>query len=259
MSTQGNRLQGRFLAIAAGAVLCGSSAANAVVLYSTGFNSPTYTNGGLVAQDGWAAHSGAGTNAIQVTNALTNGIVSLTTSGEDVNHGFAGQTAGTSVYLTAEITLSAAQAAGDYFIHMGDGGGTNLNARVYARSSGGGFQMAMGTGSGTPTYGTTVLAFGTTYTILARYDIIAGLANDTGALYINPADPFGVGDTPYVAATTIGTDATTLAGVYLRQGTAANAATVSSIDNISVQVVPAPASLALLGLGGLIAARRRRA
>ena len=74
---------------------------------------------------------------------------------------------------------------------------------------------------------------------------------------MNPVDPLGVGDTAYVAATTAGADATSLSAVCLRQGTAGNAATLA-IDNITVTSVPGPASLALLGLGGLAIGRRRR-
>jgi hypothetical protein len=38
-----------------------------------------------------------------------------------------------------------------------------------------------------------------------------------------------------------------------------NAGNISGWDNIDISLVPAPASLALLGLGGLVASRRRRA
>src|SRR4051812_4215811 len=47
--------------LAAGVLFAGASAANAtVILYSTDFNGPTYSNGPLVGQDSWTAHSGAG-------------------------------------------------------------------------------------------------------------------------------------------------------------------------------------------------------
>lgn len=250
----------RFAALAAGvALLGGASAAQATIVYATNFNSPTYSDGPIAGQDSWTAISGIGTNSVAVANTGTNGNVRLTTTGEDVRRNFGPAITTGSVYLTATITLSAAQATGDYFLHLGDGSATIFNARIYAKSAPGGFVMAMGTGAGAGvTYGSTVLSFGTTYTILARYDLVAGLANDTGALFVNPTDAFGIGDTAYVAATTIGIDAVTFSSVSLRQGTAANAATLV-IDNIDVSIIPTPGAAALLGLGGLMASRRRRA
>ena len=234
-------------------------------LYSANFNAPTYTDGPLTSsttfdatqtpgQDGWLASSGT-TNLIAVSGAATNGVVTLTTTGQDVRRAVSPVTSG-SVYLQAAINVTAAQAAGDYFFHAGDGGASNFYARTYIKSSGTGFVMALGTGSGAATYGSTVLSFNTPYTILVRYDIVSGTANDTGALFINPTTADGTGDTAYVAATTIGIDATTIGSVNLRQGSAANAPSLT-IDNIVVSAVPEPATLAALGLGGLLLRRRR--
>jgi hypothetical protein len=243
--------------------------AQVVVLYSTGFSTPTYTDGVLNAgtdtttpgQDGWINTSGGGTNNIPVSNTATNGIVSLTTSGQDVRRLFNGGVTVTSgsVWLEADITVSAAQATGDYFLHLSDGGTSNFNARTYIKSSGAGFVMALGTGAGTPTYGTTVLNFGTTYHILDRYDLVSGTTNDTGALYVNPVTMDGSGDTPYVTATTIGIDATTIAAVALRQGTGTAAPTLT-VDNIEAFTtpVPEPSTMALLSVAGVAALVRRR-
>jgi len=234
--------------------------------FLTSFSSPTYSDGGLIGQDNWLATGmpPSTVNPILVQNTASNGNVALTTTGQDVNRSINGNyTAGSSVFLSADINLSAAQANGDYFLHLSDGSSSNFNSRIYARSSAGGFQMALGTGSGAVTYGTTELALNTLYRILARYDIIAGTLNDTGALFVNPIDPFGIGDTPYVAATTVGTDAVSITAVNLRQGTAGNAPTLT-IDNINVTgvtAIPEPSSLALLGvtaLGGMVYRRRTR-
>jgi len=258
--------------IAAGACLARS--AGAAVLYSTGFSSPTYVDGPLnnpspttdtttPGQDGWLNTNSGGTptvNPLSVSNSATNGIVSMATAGQDVRHPLSGAVTSGSVYLDADINVSAAQATGDYFIHLGDGGTSNFYARTYVKSSGTGYVMALGTSSGTPVnYGTTVLPFGQTQHILVRYDFVAGTGNDTGALFINPTTADGSGDTPYVAATTIGTDATSIAGVYLRQGSATQSATLASVDNIVVTgTVPEPASLGFIGAAALMLARRRR-
>jgi hypothetical protein len=238
--------------------------AHASLVYATDFNGPTYSDGLLAGQDGWIVTSAGGTNDLTVANTATNGNVSMTTSGNDDRRLFATALAGGSYYLSADITVSAAQATGDYFMHLGDGSTSIFSARTYIKSSGAGFVMALGTGAGTTglNYGSTVLNFGTTYHVLAEYDMNAGTTNDTGALFINPVDPHGVGDTPYVAATLEGIDATSMDAVYLRQGTAANAATLV-VDNILVDAVgavpvPEPTSCVLIGLGivGLVGGAR---
>lgn len=251
------------------------SSAQMTTLYSTTFNAPTYSDGVLnvgadttsTGQDGWINTSGGGTNNITVTNSATNGFVSLTTSGQDVRRFFDGGATVTSgsVFFDMDITVSAAQATGDYPIHLSDGSTNLFYARTYIKSSGAGFVMAMGTSSGTAvTYGTTELAFGTTYHLLGRYDLVSGAGNDTGALFINPTTVDGSGDTAYSTATTIGTDATTIAAVALRQGSGGNAATLT-VDNyraFTMTPVPEPASvlavcgLAAAGAGGLRRLRR---
>jgi hypothetical protein len=243
--------------LAAIALLAGSGLAGAAtVLYETDFTAPTYSDAALIGQDGWVLTNST-TNPLSVTDSASSGTVVLTTTGQDVRRAFteSAVTSG-SVYMKAEITVSSAQAAGDYFLHLGDNSSSNFYARTYIKSSGTGFVMALGTSSGTATYGTIELAFDTPLTLLVRYDLIAGTANDTGALFINPTTEDGSGDTAYVAATTVGTDATTISSVSLRQGSASNAAGVI-VDSISV-FVPEPGVAMLGGLGVLGLLRRRR-
>jgi len=233
------------------AMLGGATNSHAAILYSSNFNSPTYADGGIIGQDGWVITNVSVTNPILVSNTATDGKVSLVTTGQDVNHPFIPADTNYSVYLAADITVSAAQATGDYFLHLSDGGTSAFNNRVYAKlgSTAGTFVMALATGSGAAvTYGTTDLTLGTTYRILARYDFVPGATNDTGALFVNPTNILGIGDTPYVAATTIGADAGTISAVNFRQGAPPNAPTVM-IDNLNV--IPEPATWTLLGLAGL--------
>ncbi len=255
------------LATVAAICALASPSANAALtlVYSTGFSSPTYADGVLnvgtdtttAGQDGWLSSSGGGTNNISVANSATNGTVTLATSGQDIRRAFTAVTPGngTSVYLKAEFTVASAQTTGDYFLHLGDGGISNFYARTYIKSTTGGFLMALGTGAGAVTYGTTVLSLNTPYTVLVRYDFATGLLNDTGALFINPITEDGVGETPYVAATTIGGEPTTIGSVHLRQGAAGSSAGVT-VDSITF-AVPEPAS-AVLGAFGLLGILRRR-
>lgn len=233
-----------------------SEAHAATVLYSTDFNSPTYSDGGMIGQDNWVITGSSVVNPVSVANTGTNGTVTLATTGQDVRHALASNVTDGSVWLSASITVSSA-GTGDYFLHLGDNGTSNFFARTYIQASGGGFVLALSTSSGSPvTYGTTVLNLNTAYTLLIRYDFVAGTANDTGALFVNPTTEYGTGDTAYVAATTIGTDAALISYVNLRQGTNGSASGVT-VDNISV-FVPEPSSAALGGLGMLMLLRRRR-
>jgi hypothetical protein len=235
--------------------------ATAALLYTTDFSTPTYTDGGLIGQDSWVITGTSVVNPLAVSDSATNGIVTLGSSGQDVRRAFAPSVAGDSVFMASAMTLASASATGDYFIHLGDDSTSNFYSRIYARTIGAGFQLAMGTSSGATglVYGTE-LPFAPPFTLLARYDIIAGLANDTGALFINPTSPLGASDTPYVDALNVGTDATTISSVSLRQGGNTPFGTVSSITIDQISAVPEPTSMALIGMVGAagLAARYRR-
>jgi len=257
------------LTVGASLVLSSVAAStHAALLYSTGFNSPTYSNGALVGQDAWSLTGTVVTNPIQVINTATDGSVALTT-GQDANRVYstAVSASDSSIYYSVNASLTTASTGGDYFMHLSDGGSTVFLGRLFAKSATGGYVLGLTTSSGTPTYGSTVLSFATEYQFVARYDVVSGLANDTGALYVDPISNTEGSNSLYVAATTLGTDATSIASfiaVNLRQGGTTSAPTVN-VDDIRVAttfgeaaVVPEPASLGLIALGGLALLRRRR-
>lgn len=183
---------------------------------------------------GWAAHSGAGTNSIQASAPnlvyvglpTTGGSVALTTSGEDVNRALSTTVNSGSVYASMLVNVSVAQAAGDYFFHLGGATiGSTFNNRVFVRSTTGGFQLGLTKGNETPTYGATVYSLNTTYLIVLKYTLVSGTANDVSNLFVEPA----LGQTEPTATLTqssTATDLTTVGTVALRQGTAANAPTL---------------------------------
>jgi hypothetical protein len=251
-----NTLHPASLALALSLLAAPTQAALSII-YSTDFNSPTYSDGGLIGQDGWAITGTSTVSPISVANTATNGDVTLVTTGQDVNRTFTPATTAGSIYLKSTITVSTAQVTGDYFLHLGDGGTSNFYARLYVRSSGTGYAMALGTSSGTAVNYGADLAFGATQTVLIRYDFVPGAANDTGAVFLNPTTEDGSADVPYILATTTGTDSASISSVNLRQGTAANAPGVT-IDNIVVSI-PETSSTAMLGLlAGVGMIRRRR-
>ncbi len=202
----------------------------------------SYTAGSLITANGWAAHSGAGTNAIAVTSpGLTyaghagSGVgncVSMTTSGEDDNKGFTAITAG-SVYTSLLINVSAAQATGDYCAGLYTNS-SFLPLRIYVKSSGAGFVFGISKAGISITYESTVRSFGTTYFLVANYIYNTGTTTDDVVnLWVNPVlgVPEGAATIPNITSTA--TDATTISAFFLRQGTAASAST-QKIDAILV-------------------------
>jgi hypothetical protein len=262
-------------------------ATTATILYATDFNGSThtpfsspsttnsftsasYTDGAIIGQDGWAITGTSTTNPIMVANTATNGNVTLATTGQDVNRvasGNQGAQSG-SVFMSADITVTSANATGDYFMHMGDGTSTDFYDRLFVKAGtdANTFQMALATSSGTPAstaYGAE-LNTGSTYHIVGEYDFnpVAGTTNDTATLFVNPSDSIVGGGTPYMTGVTQGTDAITISSINLRQG---STGPIVTVDNIALAAtnpvtVPEPTTLVLSGLGliGLIGFGRRK-
>lgn len=203
--------------------------------------------GTLLTASGWSAHSGAGTNAVKIVagglvyagapGSGTGNAVELLTSGEDVNKPFGTITSG-SVYLGFLLQLSAAQDAGDYFLHLGPNAiGTTFRARVFAKKNGTGFSLGVlktGNGGVLPVYDTQVLDFNKSYWVVVKYVFNASANDDEALLFLNPAASSTEPATPLIKAITNDLDAdTNLGSVAFRQGSAANAPTLK-IDALRV-------------------------
>jgi trimeric autotransporter adhesin len=237
-----------------------ASTTHAAVVFSDDFDS--YTTGtNLAGQGGWTATTVAAT-PIQVAGA-TDKFAQVNTSGQDDFKVFTSGVSrvdGEDLLTSVEVTLSAAQATGDYFFHVSDPVGTTSNfyQRLFARSSGAGFQLGMLGSSGTGsvvTYGTTVLNFGQTYDVDIDWNFIAGIQNDTFDVTVD-----GSAYVTHTWNSTSVNEPATISAANLRQGTAANAPTVQ-VDNIVIDgdtLVPEPTSLAAVGLGAIAMLRRRR-
>lgn len=215
-----------------------------------------------------------------VVNPLTvsSNALGITTTGQDAFGALTGAvpaTGGNSLFTGIDINLSAAQATGDYFLHLSDPAGTTTNfyQRLYARSSGAGYQLGLQSNSGTGTlitYGTDELAFNRPYRIVTSWDFVSGLANDVFNIYVDPTDATPGNNVAYLAgyAWTGNAEPLQLAAVNFRQGTAANAPTMTAdelivsnvfADAAQLTVIPEPAAgLALVGLAGLAGLVRRR-
>jgi len=209
---------------------------------------------GLAGQGGWAAHSGAGTNPQTVntpgltylgypSSGIGNLLGPLATSGEDTNHGFTAVTAG-SVYAALMVNEVSAQTAGDYFFHFFDGPiASNLfRARIFVKKDASTTNYAFGlqssSAAGSLVYTPFIYAPGSTHLLVLKYtynpNVAPAAPDDAVSLFIDPV----VGCTePAATLTTVTTtleiDAISIDGVAIRQGSAANAASVK-VDGIRV-------------------------
>ncbi|MCW5961955.1 MAG: VCBS repeat-containing protein [Pyrinomonadaceae bacterium] len=207
-----------------------------------------YTAGALLVDNGWSAHSGAGTNSIAVTSpglTLTgypgSGVgnaASLTTTGEDVNRAFAGVTSG-SVYagFLVNVTEASTDPLGGYFFHFGpDPVGTAFRGRVFINKDASN-NVAFGvskslTTAGNITYTPFSYALNTTYLIVLKYTVVDGATNDTVDLIVSSTTP-ATEPAATVSASDVSQSDITPATVSLRQGSTATAPTVV-VDGIRV-------------------------
>ena len=253
----------------------------ATVGFYDDFNS--YVNGNLagltanaVGQGTWAQTSSSAVTPVQVNS----GTAVLGTSGQDVYAPLTSPisiTDGSTFYIGATVDLTAAQATGDYFLHWTPivGSSTIFPERLFVKSSGAGFVFGYDASSGgTVNYSPTVLSLNTSYRVVLAYTGVNGVLNDTFALYVNPTDTSVEGNnTAYLTSGYVvgnAAEATTVAGINLRQGGTTSAPSVI-LDNLTVATlfsdaapvapVPEPSSVAIIvmgGFAGLVALRRKR-
>lgn len=250
---------------AASLVLVGQ-AAHATINFSDDFNS--YTNGNLagtsqdaVGQGTWKQTSTSATSPVQINN----GAVTLGTSGQDIYSPLTtpiSLTDGTSFYIGLDVSVTSAQAGGDYFLHWSTPAGTTgtFIERLYIKSSGSGFVFGYdGSSGGTVNYSSSVLNFNTDYRLVLSYTAVAGTVNDTFALYLNPTDGVEGDNTAYMTSGYVGTgaEANTVSAINFRQGSAGSAPALTA-DNLVVATtfgeaaaVPEPAVASLCGLAAL--------
>jgi hypothetical protein len=257
-----------------GGLLVATASVHASPLFADNF---TYPNGPLLGQGGWTITGASVVNPIQVAS----GAVALTTTGQDAYSALPGGLTtindGTSLYVGLSLNVSAAQTAGDYFLHYSTtvGNTSIFPDRLFVKSDGaGGYLLGWSGSSSGVTYGTTPLTLGTPYRVVVAYNAVAGTANDTAAIYVNPTDLVNVvGNTAYNTwAWTGGTEVSpnVIAEINFRQGTATSAPTLT-VDDLDVSQtfsdaavwtpIPEPSSLSLLGGFGLLAwqiIRRRK-
>jgi hypothetical protein len=223
-----------FLALLVAVGFLAASNTQAQVLLQENF---TFT--GLLTANGWTAVSGTNSNAITAAapgltypNLPSSGVgnaASLTTSGEDDRKQFGTTNTTGDIYTTFLVNVSAAQAAGDYFVTLGTGA-SSFTSRIFARSSGSGFQLGVQKSStAPPTYATNVYNLSTTYLVALKVTRASG--SGVASLWVDP--PLGVSETAPLVQNNAGADPGAIDSFYLRQGGAANSPTLR-LGNILV-------------------------
>ncbi|MBL7816209.1 MAG: T9SS type A sorting domain-containing protein [Saprospiraceae bacterium] len=206
---------------------------------------------GALTSNGWTAHSAGGTNTINTsasglsyTGYANSGIgnaADLVASGEDINKSLSSSVTTGSVYLSFLIQVkTVTTTTGNYVIGLYESA-TVFPLRIFVKSDGAsGCNFGVSRGSSAATYAATSYSLNTTYLITAKYTYDASATlNDIVSIYIHPVggatltEPSSYSATNAGAGTGADASAAGMGAVYLRQGTAADAITVT-IDGIRV-------------------------
>lgn len=220
----------------------------ALAISSLGFSQVLLTDDfnytGDLTANGWTAHSGAGTQAINTTTGLTftgyagSGIgnaANLDNNGEDVNKTFTTQTTGT-LYVAFMLQTNATNSAG-YFLNLGGATmGTTFYARLFINATGDG--IGISDGSTAPTTLIPISAT-TTQLVVIKRDITTGITDLHVFNTLPTSEPTTPGQT-YTATANIA-----IGSIALRQY---NASQNQIIDGLRVanswtDIFPAPAEL----------------
>ena len=242
-------------------VTTGVLVASSVTAFGQVFAFDNFDYSGALTDNGWAAHSGAGNKQIMADGAIAT-LEQSGGSGEDVNMSFAPQGAAATTWAGFDLRVDTADlsnldANGLYLAHFkNDAFSFRGRTGVVQGPGGRGWGLAINADNSNLGAGATWpsdLMFDTWYRVVTSWNAATGESE----LWLNPT----VQTDPSITHTGASTG-DLIEAFSLRQSN--DYTGFQGIDNLFVGrtfrdvVIPAPASLALLGLGGFVAARRRR-
>ncbi len=247
------RLQNVLIPVAA--VVCAGSAGADVIA----FDNFDYPDGSLVPNGGWANHSG-----VEFDMLVSGGqvVVQHGVPSEDANLAFT--SVGGKVYYGIDFTVPDLGAPipgtdNEYFAHF-KSGDFDFSARldVVPAPDGGDFSVGIASDESTAdTIWPADLSYGQTYRAVVEYDQDANIAR----LWIDAAvmtDPSIFGEDRNDPGDSVSAFALRQSDSDLNEAILVDGLVIGTTFEDVVQFVPAPSTLALLGLGGLVAIRRRR-
>lgn len=238
----------------------------------------TFANGNLVGQGGWSQLAAATANPLQVSSGAVRIAGGQSIDGQDAVNAFTGPlSGGDSIYLASRFTVNAVQPVGNtstYFLALREAsasGFANVRVAVRAGTDPSTYQIGIRlTGQASnPFQYSGNLPLGTSIDLIVAYDAFAGgTSNDQIFGFINPVSADRDFNLFFASQTNAANnDVTGFSGAIISQFGSSSASTADvTLSSVVVATsfeeayssIPSPGALALIGLGGLVATRRRR-
>lgn len=149
---------------------------------------------------------------------------------EDLSWTFGAQTNGI-IYTAQLLSLASAPPANEFFLSLGDGAAGATPAylnRVYAKATGGQYQLGIARNSATPVYDNLLLDYNTTYLIVHKYEFLTGISS---MFILSGAIP-AIEPTAGAVSNSASSDPASITRYVVRQNT--GAPLLATIDGIRV-------------------------
>jgi hypothetical protein len=218
----------------AAALLAGSGAARAGILYQTGFEAPTYTTGELLGQDGWST-AVPGTAQVQTTTVLSGtqalevDLTSATFPAHPLNYD---SSADPGAVVRLQVSLMLQGTLADQVEGIAVYGDEGFIAQLYVAGS------SFTLGGASSHSGDTPAAAGVWYSLEMDLDF----QNQTATAYV---------DGQLLATVDMATPTTSLEFFEFGGFGRPSASETAFYDDFSATVAPEPSSLALIAVGGV--------